>query len=253
MSKETTPTQDDIQSQATTPEDEPLSTATNATDATDAANAEQTAQAAHTTPPADAEQAPTQAAANDAPAAAKAPDAIDNGAQPEAKPAATQPEGVATPDADLAAVQAHIAELEKQAQINLEGWQRARAEFANYKRRIDRDAKVMRERAATDVLTDVLPIIDDFELALQNVPEDLQGNPWVGGTASILKSFEKLLQKYNVETIDPVGQRFDPRLHEAIGMDSSSEYASEHVTATLRKGYISGDYLLRPALVRVAS
>lgn len=145
-----------------------------------------------------------------------------------------------------------IAKLQEEARINLEGWQRARAEFANYKRRMEVELKTASERGAHDALLKMLPIMDDFQRALDNIPEDLKDNPWVNGTALIMKHFDKVLEAYHVTEIDPVGQPFDPHLHEAIGMDDSGEHPSGTVTATMQKGYISGDRVLRPALVKVA-
>ena len=69
----------------------------------------------------------------------------------------------------------------------------------------------------------------------------------------ILKNIQKVLNEFNVETLDPVGEEFDPTQHEAIGMEDSDEYESGTVTTTLQKGYKFGDQILRPALVRVAS
>ena len=143
--------------------------------------------------------------------------------------------------------------LRREAQANLEGWQRSRAEFLNYKKRTDREIKESHERASLDALSKMLPIIDDFERAVQNIPEDLKSNSWVSGTALIQRKFDKLLEEFSVQRIDPTGQPFDPRFHEAIGTDeSTADIPSGHVTVTLQKGYLSGERVLRPALVRVA-
>lgn len=147
-----------------------------------------------------------------------------------------------------------IDALRREAQANLEGWQRSRAEFLNYKKRTDREIKDSHEKASLDALSKMLPVIDDFERAVQNIPEDLKSNPWVSGTALIQRKFDKLLDEFSVQRIDPTGQPFDPRFHEAIGSDESTdEIPSGHVTVTLQKGYASGERVLRPALVRVAS
>jgi len=146
-----------------------------------------------------------------------------------------------------------IDALRRESQANLEGWQRSRAEFLNYKKRTDREIKESRERAALDALSKMLPVIDDFERAVQNIPEDLKSNSWVSGTALIQRKFDKLLEEFSVQRIDPTGQPFDPRFHEAIGTDASTdESPGGHVTVTLQKGYLSGERVLRPALVRVA-
>lgn len=146
-----------------------------------------------------------------------------------------------------------VAAAQTQAQEYLEGWQRARAEFANYKKRVEREMKDSYGSAAGSVLKDVLPVIDDFERAMSNVPEQLQGDPWVGGVGMILRKLNKVLDDYNVTVIDPTGQPFDPNRHEAIGTDDSGEVETGHVTVTVQKGYVLGDRVLRPALVRVAN
>lgn len=157
------------------------------------------------------------------------------------------------PEAELQVPTSELDELKKQVIVNMEGWQRARAEFANYKKRAEREKQEGLQRGALDAITKLLPIIDDFERAMENVPEDLQDNPWVNGTSMILQKFNKLLEDYDVVVIDPVGEPFDPRQHEGIGMEDSDEHESGYVTMTLQKGYSSGDRILRPALVRVAN
>jgi molecular chaperone GrpE len=146
-----------------------------------------------------------------------------------------------------------LAQLQAEAQKNLDGWQRSRAEFTNYKKRVQKELGDANRKATLDTLSKVLPAIDDFERAINNIPEDIADNPWVSGTALIMKKFEKLLEDYDVEMVDPVGKPFDPHQHEAIGMDDSDEFESGTVTVTLQKGYVSGDRVLRPALVRVAN
>ncbi len=135
----------------------------------------------------------------------------------------------------------------------LEGWQRARAEFANYKKRVEREMKDSHSNAAGSVLKDILPAIDDFERAMSHVPENLQNDPWVGGVGMILRKLNKVLDEYDVKVIDPTGEPFDPNLHEAIGTDDASDAKSGYVTVTMQKGYVLGDRVLRPALVRVAN
>lgn len=148
---------------------------------------------------------------------------------------------------------AMVQAAQTQAQEYLQGWQRARAEFANYKKRVEREMKDSYGSAAGSVLKDILPAIDDFERAMNNVPEHLKDDPWVGGVGMILRKLNKVLEDYNVTVIDPTGEPFDPNRHEAIGTDDSSEVETGHVTVTMQKGYVLGDRVLRPALVRVAN
>jgi molecular chaperone GrpE len=146
-----------------------------------------------------------------------------------------------------------VSTLKAQVEEYLSGWQRTRAEFANYKKRTDRELSESRQKGALETLTKLLPIIDDFERAMGSIPAEMQDNPWTSGVSLLLKKFEKLLSEYDVTVIDPTGQPFDPGRHEAIGMDDSDTVESGHVTVTLQKGYVSGDKVLRPALVRVAN
>ncbi len=163
-----------------------------------------------------------------------------------------------TANASIAQEQGQVVTQEKydavqvQAQEYLEGWQRARAEFANYKKRVERELKDSHSSAAGSVLKDVLPVIDDLERAMNNIPEDLQGNAWIGGVNMIQRKLYKILENYQVTVLDPTGEPFDPNLHEAIGMEDSDDVDSGHVTATMQKGYVQGERVLRPALVRVA-
>jgi len=144
---------------------------------------------------------------------------------------------------------------QKQAQEYMDGWQRARAEFANYKKRVERDLQDRHQQGGADMLEHFLSIIDDFDRAMHNIPDDLreQHGAWLEGVEMIQRNFQKKLDDLNVTVIDPVGEPFDPNLHEAIGTDDDSDADSGTVTQTLQKGYLYGDRVLRPALVRVAS
>jgi len=127
------------------------------------------------------------------------------------------------------------------------------ARVANDEKRIKRKRSEFQQRGSLDTLESLLPVIDDFDRAFENAPEDISDNPWVEGVEMIQRKFEKLLGKYQIEAIDPTGEPFDPDFHDAIGTDDSDKVESGHVTVTLQKGYRAGEHLLRPALVRVAS
>ncbi len=164
--------------------------------------------------------------------------------------AAAQDTTGAPPASDT--LQETLVALQKQAADYLEGWQRERADFANYKKRIEREYKDTYQNAALDVLIKLLPIVDDFDRAMSSIPESLVGDGWLNGVTLIQRKFQKLLEEYGVVAIEPTGQPFDPTRHEAVSMDASSEVESGHVTVTLQKGYLCGERVLRPALVRVA-
>ena len=146
-----------------------------------------------------------------------------------------------------------LIEAQKEAAANKDGWQRARAEFANYKKRTERERSELFQRAAHDTLRALLPIIDDFHRAFESMPEAFGEDPWIGGVTMIQRKFMTLLEQYEVQAIEPTGEPFDPVLHQAIGAEESDTVESGHVIETLQKGYRAGDNVLRLALVKVAS
>ncbi len=178
----------------------------------------------------------------------------DDAQAPSAAPEQADEAEAATPDLPqgINLMQAFF-EAQREAQSNKDGWQRARAEFANYKKRTERERSELFQRASLDTLKQLLPIVDDFDRAFESLPEDISDNPWLGGMSMIQRKFVNLLEKYEVEAIDPTGDLFDPNLHQAIGAEASDEVESGHVIETLQKGYRAGDTVLRLALVKVAS
>ena len=169
----------------------------------------------------------------------------------DAEPVEAPPEEIELPEgANLLQM---LIEAQKEDKINEDGWQRARAEFANFKKRNDRERRELFQRAALDTLKSLLPIIDDFDRAFENVPEAISEDPWIGGVSMIQRKFTTLLEQYEVEAIDPTGGPFDPNLQQAIGAEDSDEVESGHVIETLQKGYRAGEQVLRLALVKVAN
>lgn len=165
-------------------------------------------------------------------------------AAPEANPTETT--------SPLVAVE-ELAAARKEAQEFKEGWLRERADFNNYKKRMENTMKDMRENAAIEALLTLLPIIDDFERAMANVPAEMTDHPWMSGVGGIHRKFQKILEDKGVVVIDPVGELFDPTRHEAVAMADSDEVESGHVVETLQKGYARAERVLRPAIVKVAN
>lgn len=157
------------------------------------------------------------------------------------------------PNAPKMFTQEQYDEAQAQAKEYLDSLQRTRAEFANYKKRTEREMQERYQFGSVDTLKSLLPVIDDFERALENIPSDLNENPWVSGVMMIHRKFERLLEQYGITPVDPIGQPFNPSQMEAVGQDEAGEeIPSGHVSATLQKGYVVGERVLRPALVRVA-
>jgi len=146
-----------------------------------------------------------------------------------------------------------LAAAQEEAAKNLDGWMRSQAEFANARKRMDKQRVEIQVRAATDMVTRLLPVIDDFERAFDNVPDIIREDSWFAGIELVNRKLANVLESFNVETIQAVGQMFDPNCHEAIMQEPSDEYESGVVIKELQKGYKMGDRVIRPSLVNVAA
>jgi molecular chaperone GrpE len=145
--------------------------------------------------------------------------------------------------------QAEIEALRAKAAENLEGWQRAQAEFINYKNRVLRDREQDYVSMKGDILKKVLPVLDDLERALVNRPKD---SSWANGMELIARKFQNILEAEGLKRIEAKGQPFDPNFHEAISSEPSEDVESGHVIEVVQNGYQLGDRVIRPAMVRVA-
>jgi molecular chaperone GrpE len=156
---------------------------------------------------------------------------------------------------DLVAEEAADDELSKvksEAAEYLDGWQRARAEFANYKKRVERETEEARQRITSEIIFKYLGIMDDLERALENSPEDKDSQEWISGIELIYQKFTAILEAEGVERIEVEGERFDPNLHEAISYEETEEFEGGAIIAVTQRGYKLGDRIIRPAMVRVA-
>jgi molecular chaperone GrpE len=150
------------------------------------------------------------------------------------------------------ALLAEVNELRAKADEYLDGWQRARAEFANYKKRIERDQEEARGRAAAALLAKILPIEDDLRRAVRERPEG-DGLPhWADGIELIQRKLAALLDTEGVEVIPAEGAAFDPALHEAVTYEPSHDHQEGEIIEVIQQGYRLGERVLRPARVRVA-
>lgn len=145
-----------------------------------------------------------------------------------------------------------LEQLSSQAAEYLDGWQRARAELANYKKRVERERREAYHRAAGDILIKQLEILDDLERALEERPQDEATASWAEGIDMVHRKFKGLLESHNIEPIEAAGEPFDPNFHEAISHEETDEVDEGYVIDVIKPGYRMGDRVLRPALVRVA-
>ena len=136
-----------------------------------------------------------------------------------------------------------IAELEDRVK-------RQMAEFENFRKRTDKEKSGMYDMGAKNVIEKILPVIDNFERGLENIPEGSDA-AFADGMKMIYKQLATELDKLGVKPIEAVGQPFDPNFHNAVMQVESEEYESGTVAAELQKGYMYHDTLVRPSMVSV--
>jgi molecular chaperone GrpE len=127
---------------------------------------------------------------------------------------------------------------------------RTAAEFDNYRKRVDRERRELADYMKADVLAEILPILDNFERALQ-APSS-EGEPLRKGVELIHKQMLDFLRKRGVTPIEALGAEFDPNFHQAVIHETSPSHREGEVIEELQRGYMLGDKLLRPAMVKVA-
>ncbi len=144
-----------------------------------------------------------------------------------------------------------IENLTNQIQELVEQLKRERADAINLRRRFDEEKKALSAYHKTEIIKDLLPIVDNFERSLKHVPKDLKDNPYIEGINGIVKQFETVFEKLGVRKIVSLNQVFDPNFHEAIAVDDSLDGENEIVSEELQAGYMLDSDVLRPALVKV--
>ncbi len=162
---------------------------------------------------------------------------------------------VATPEsgeqlaAEVETLKKQLEDAQAQASEYKDSWLRSQAEFQNYKKRLERENEMVYASMKGDIIKKVLPALDDLERALQNRPED---NGWANGIELIARKLQNLLEAEGVKRIEAEGLEFNPNFHEAISHEPNEDVASGHVIAVVQNGYMLGERVIRPALVRVA-
>jgi molecular chaperone GrpE len=135
----------------------------------------------------------------------------------------------------------------------LDGWQRARAELANARKRFQREQEQAYANAKADLLVRLLPTVDDFELAFESLPDNPSSRGWVEGIRLIQQKLQGLLEQEGVTPIEATGHEFDPLLHQAVTHEPSEEVPDGCVIAEMQRGYKVGERVLRPSVVRVSA
>lgn len=147
---------------------------------------------------------------------------------------------------------AEMEQIRRDASEMLDQLQRARAEFANYRRRQEQEQELLRQRATERLVTRLLPVADDFERALRSVPEEIAQNRWIEGVRLVERKLWNVLEGEGISVMESLGQPFDPSRHEAVMVDEEAGSA-DTVIEEFQRGYFVNDSVLRPAMVKVGS
>jgi molecular chaperone GrpE len=183
--------------------------------------------------------------------------------QTPANEAAPAPESNAAPEAaqepliglsmtEYSELQNKIEQSEQKAREYFDGWQRERADFNNYRRRIERDNVQMQQNLSGQVIKKYLVVVDDLTRALKNRPSQGDGAAWADGIELILRKLNMILDAEGVKAIPAEGAMFDPTFHEAIVHQDSPNHESGQIIEVVQQGYMIGEKVLRPAQVVVA-
>ena len=185
----------------------------------------------------DAPVAPSPAAPNAASAAAPVAAEFEDDAPTNAVPMVSSQE---------------MDDLRAQAKTANDNYMRTLADFKNYQRRNDDAHKRQIQDANERLIKELLPVLDDFDLALDAARKTESYEQLIGGVSAVSRKFLATLNKQGVEPIPAVGEPFNAEVHEAVMLDEDTDEPDETVTAELRKGYTLHDRVIRPSLVKVA-
>lgn len=163
----------------------------------------------------------------------------------EPEPEADRPQEATAP------LEAKIAELESANAEAKDRYLRLAADFDNFKKRARQEHLETIQHASTELIGRLLPVLDDLRNVLDHAPAGVD-ETWLKGLELSVRKLEDALGTHGLEPIESVGAHFDPKLHEAVGHEESTEHPEDTVVSELRRGYRIRDRVVRPALVKVA-
>jgi molecular chaperone GrpE len=161
---------------------------------------------------------------------------------------------VIIPEEELSELRCELEKTQARADEYLSGWQRERAEFINYKKRVEREQSQGGQAAFGNAIRRYLDIADDLARALKDGNRPVEGNGaiWAEGIDLIHRKMVAAFEADGVKVIDAKGKFFDPNMHEAISHEDSPEHESGQIIDVVQPGYMLGERVIRPARVRVA-
>jgi molecular chaperone GrpE len=189
---------------------------------------------------------PSSTPPSSTPPAEEAKNAEDSGAKAESLDSAEQVEG------DIDAL---LADTQRERDEYLDLAKRTKADFENFRKRMTTEVQAANARGRSEVIREVVPVLDDLERAIQAAGLDPEGDSDDGlahGVLLVFRSLRDSLARHGVEAVDPKGEKFDPMVHEALSMQPVEGTESGTVVEVLQKGYRLGEQLVRPARVVVS-
>ena len=172
--------------------------------------------------------------------------------QPETTPDNITPAAAAAAGAS-ATPEEQLAAAKKEAAANYERYLRAVADLDNFRRRVQREKEELRQFALTNVLNDLIPVLDNLALGLGAARSQTDGKVVAEGVAMVMEQLKQTLGRHGLKEVNPVGAAFDPNLHEAVSHQPSADIADGCVSQVVRTGFTLNGRLLRPASVVVSS
>jgi len=177
--------------------------------------------------------------------------AARGGTRAEERIAALDTEGLSV-SVQIETLTEQLEAAEQRAAEAEAGWQRARADYQNLKRRSEEQRAESASIAGDRLLIRVLDLADDFDLAVEHIPEEAQGSPWVEGITAIDRKLRALLEAEGIEAMAGEGDAFDPQTQQAISYEDTADLPDGTVIKILQRGFTINGRVLRPALVAVA-
>ncbi len=176
---------------------------------------------------------------------------LGEAAASEAEVPAQEGDGEAAPG-EIERLREELEAARKQAEQTWNQLVRAQADLENLRKRSERDVAQAHKYGLEKFISELLPVVDSLELGLGHATEHVDAQKLREGMDLTLKMLGQVLQKFNVEEIDPVGEPFDPELHQAMSIQENAELEPNTVLTVVQKGYRLNDRLLRPAMVIVS-
>lgn len=151
----------------------------------------------------------------------------------------------------VAQLKKELAEVQARAEEHLNGWKRAKADFINFKKDLAKEQEALAKYATAELLAELLPVADHFQLAIQHLTEEQKEQDWCRGIAGIQSQLQSVLKSAGLEELKAQGQ-FNPELHEAVTHEKKDGVSSGTIIDVVQPGYLLHGRLFRPAKVKVA-